>query len=47
MKTSTLATTALASLWLGVSTLAALAGAIEDRIAAVETIRIGFANEIP
>ena len=47
MKTSTLATTALASLWLGVSAFAALAGPIEDRIAAGETIRIGFANEIP
>lgn len=47
MKTFTLATTALASLWLGVSAFAALAGPIEDRIAAGETIRIGFANEIP
>lgn len=47
MKTPTLATTALASLWLGVSAFAALAGPIEDRIAAGETIRIGFANEIP
>lgn len=47
MKTSTLATTALASLWLGVSAFTALAGPIEDRIAAGETIRIGFANEIP
>ena len=47
MKTSTLATTALASLWLGISAFAALAGPIEDRIAAGETIRIGFANEIP
>jgi len=47
MKTCTLATTALASLWLGVSAFAALAGPIEDRIAAGETIRIGFANEIP
>ena len=44
MKTSTLATTALASLWLGVSAFSALAGPIEDRIAAGETIRIGFAN---
>ena len=47
MKTSTLATTALASFWLGVSAFSALAGPIEDRIAAGETIRIGFANEIP
>ena len=47
MKTFTLATTALASLWLGVSAFAALAGPIEDRITAGETIRIGFANEIP
>lgn len=47
MKTSTLATTALASLWLGVSAFAAFAGPLEDRIAAGETIRIGFANEIP
>lgn len=47
MKTSTLATTALASLWLGVSAFSALAGPIEDRIAAGETIRIGFANELP
>ena len=47
MKTCTLRTTALAGLFLGVSTLAALAGTLEDRIAAGETIRIGFANEIP
>lgn len=47
MKTSTLTTTALAGLFLGVSALAALAGPLEDRIAAGETIRIGFANEIP
>ncbi|MEF3049120.1 transporter substrate-binding domain-containing protein [Pseudotabrizicola sp. L79] len=47
MNTSTLATTVLASLLLGVSAFAALAGPLEDRIAAGETIRIGFANEIP
>lgn len=47
MKTSTLATTVLASLLLGVSAFSALAGPIEDRIAKGETIRIGFANEIP
>lgn len=47
MKMSTLTTTALAGLWLGVSAIAALAGPLEDRIAAGDTIRIGFANEIP
>ena len=47
MKTSTLATTTIASLLLGASAFSALAGPIEDRIAAGETIRIGFANEIP
>ena len=47
MKTSTLTTTALAGLFLGVSALAALGGPLEDRIAAGESIRIGFANEIP
>lgn len=47
MKTSILATSALAGLWLGVSALAALAGPLEDRIAAGQSIRIGFANEIP
>lgn len=33
--------------FLGVSALSAVAGPISDRIAAGETIRIGFANEIP
>ncbi len=47
MKISTLTLTAMTGLWLGVSTLSALAGPIEDRIAAGESIRIGFANEIP
>lgn len=47
MKMSTLTTTALAGLWLGVSAIAALAGPLEDRFAAGDTIRIGFANEIP
>ena len=47
MKTSTLTTMALAGLWLGVSGLAAVAGPLEDRIAAGKPIRIGFANEIP
>ncbi|MFN4129792.1 MAG: ectoine/hydroxyectoine ABC transporter substrate-binding protein EhuB [Paracoccaceae bacterium] len=47
MTTSTLATTALAGLLLSISALAAAAGPIEDRIAAGQTIRIGFANEIP
>jgi polar amino acid transport system substrate-binding protein len=42
-----LATTTIASLLLGASAFSALAGPIEDRIAAGETIRIGFANEIP
>ncbi|ESW60379.1 MAG: ABC transporter substrate-binding protein [Rhodobacter sp. CACIA14H1] len=40
-------TTAIATLWLGISACAALAGPLSDRIAAGEPIRIGFANEIP
>lgn len=47
MKTPTLATMTLAGLMIGVSALAALAGPLEDRIAAGKTVRIGFANEIP
>lgn len=47
MKASTMKTTAIAALWLGVSACDALAGPLSDRIAAGEPIRIGFANEIP
>lgn len=47
MKTSILATTALAGVWLGVSALTAFAGPLEDRINSGQTIRIGFANEMP
>jgi len=47
MKASTMKTTAIATLWLGVSACAALAGPLSDRIAAGEPIRIGFANEMP
>lgn len=47
MKKSILATTALAGVWLGVSALGAFAGPLEDRINSGQTIRIGFANEMP
>jgi len=47
MNASTMKTTAIATLWLGISACAALAGPLSDRIAAGEPIRIGFANEIP
>ena len=42
-----LLTTLLASVALGATTVAAFAGPLMDRINAGETIRIGFANEIP
>jgi polar amino acid transport system substrate-binding protein len=47
MKRSFLTTTLLAALAVGGSAVAALAGPLMDRIAAGETIRIGFANEVP
>ncbi len=47
MKRSKLTMTILAGITLGASAVAALAGPLTDRIAAGETIRIGFANEIP
>ncbi|MDE3239252.1 MAG: ectoine/hydroxyectoine ABC transporter substrate-binding protein EhuB [Paracoccaceae bacterium] len=47
MKTSALATTVVAGLWLGVSAVTALAGPLDNRIASGKTIRIGFANEMP
>ncbi len=42
-----LLTTLLAGIALGATTVAAFAGPLMDRINAGETIRIGFANEIP
>ena len=42
-----LLTTLLAGVALGATTVAAFAGPLMDRINAGETIRIGFANEIP
>ena len=42
-----LLTTLLAGVALGATTIAAFAGPLMDRINAGETIRIGFANEIP
>lgn len=47
MRTSFLTTTAAAGIALGISAVAALAGPLMDRINAGESIRIGFANEIP
>jgi ectoine utilization protein EutC len=47
MTISAFRTVSVAGLLLGASTLATLAGPLTDRIAAGETIRIGFANEIP
>jgi polar amino acid transport system substrate-binding protein len=47
MKKSILKTTIAASIVLGVSAVSAVAGPLTDRIAAGETIRIGFANEVP
>ncbi|MDR0810141.1 MAG: transporter substrate-binding domain-containing protein [Gemmobacter sp.] len=47
MKTSASKTTALAVFMLGISAAAGAAGPLADRIAAGETIRIGFANETP
>lgn len=47
MNRSAFSTTALAGLVFGISAIAAAAGPLSDRIAAGETIRIGFANEIP
>lgn len=45
--TTFLASTATAALALALGAAAATAGPLNDRIAAGETIRIGFANEIP
>ncbi|MGL4280397.1 MAG: ectoine/hydroxyectoine ABC transporter substrate-binding protein EhuB [Albidovulum sp.] len=47
MKGSCLTTTILAGIAVGLSAAAALAGPLMDRINAGDTIRIGFANEIP
>lgn len=47
MKTSALTATVLAGLCLGISAISAVAGPLADRITAGQTIRIGFANEIP
>lgn len=47
MKTSILSTAIAAGFALGLSSAAVLAGPLMDRIKAGETIRIGFANEIP
>ncbi|MEZ5778639.1 MAG: transporter substrate-binding domain-containing protein [Paracoccaceae bacterium] len=47
MKKSLTLTTIAAGIALGASTIAAFAGPLMDRIEAGETIRIGFANEIP
>lgn len=47
MKRSALRMTIMAGIALGTSAVVALAGPLTDRIAAGETIRIGFANEIP
>jgi len=47
MKRTTLTVALLAAAALGASATLAIAGPLEDRIAAGESIRIGFANEIP
>lgn len=47
MRRSYLTTTIMAGVALGLSVAAAVAGPLMDRINAGETIRIGFANEIP
>lgn len=47
MKRSYLTTTIMAGIAIGLSAAAAVAGPLMDRINAGETIRIGFANEIP
>ncbi|WP_343115899.1 transporter substrate-binding domain-containing protein [Ostreiculturibacter nitratireducens] len=47
MKKSTILTTIAAGIALGASTVAAIAGPLMDRINAGESIRIGFANEVP
>lgn len=47
MKRSYLTTTIMAGVALGLSAAVAVAGPLTDRINAGETIRIGFANEIP
>lgn len=47
MKKSNLTTALMAGAALTLSATLAMAGPLEDRIAAGETIRIGFANEIP
>lgn len=47
MSISFLTTTAVAGLALSMSAISAFAGPLMDRINAGETIRIGFANEIP
>ncbi|MCV2865810.1 transporter substrate-binding domain-containing protein [Albidovulum sediminicola] len=47
MLRSTFLTTLAAGIALGASTVAALAGPLMDRINAGETVRLGFANEVP
>ncbi len=47
MKLSFLKSTVAAGVLLGASAVAAFAGPLSDRIGAGETIRIGFANEVP
>ncbi|MCA0273177.1 MAG: ectoine/hydroxyectoine ABC transporter substrate-binding protein EhuB [Proteobacteria bacterium] len=47
MRRAYLTTTIMAGVALGLSAAAAVAGPLMDRINAGETIRIGFANEIP
>lgn len=47
MKSSFATITSVAALMLGMASMAAGAGPLADRIAAGESIRIGFANEIP
>jgi polar amino acid transport system substrate-binding protein len=47
MKKSVLLTSMIAGLAFGASAITAVAGPLADRIEAGETIRIGFANEIP
>ncbi len=47
MKKSQIGTAIAAGIVLGASAVAAVAGPLMDRIKAGETIRIGFANEVP
>ncbi|MCV2869064.1 transporter substrate-binding domain-containing protein [Defluviimonas sp. WL0002] len=47
MRKSLVMTTIAAGIALGASTVAAFAGPLMDRINAGETIRLGFANEVP